>query len=297
MRSRLRVRRGRSRAVPLRHAGRRSRWGASGQDARGARPLSDAAFEAGADASEGPDGGADFGIPDAGLDGAVELDGTPADAAIRDALAADRQAPDGPLPDGPLPDGQLPDGPLPDGPLPDGPLPDGPPPPARFTVTLQGVVVAPGKSDRRPWDGLGILGDEVYDALAEALDENDAYAALEELLGSDLIRDFERPDPVGEASLAVDGGADVVRGLVERGNTYAPRWDVSWLDIPFEDDTRLSWWVTLEDADLALNDFIGEVEVTEVELRPALESGEPTPILVRDQSDDQLLFVIVQIIP
>jgi hypothetical protein len=103
-----------------------------------------------------------------------------------------------------------------------------------------------------------------------------------------------RPDPYGSAEVESVAGV-VAHPLVMIKDTFTPQWNVRWDRVPLTASTRLR--VSLMDKDLANEDPIGEVVLNAQDLLGAMATGTNDQIRVDGQTNGQLLFVGVEVVP
>ena len=99
-----------------------------------------------------------------------------------------------------------------------------PPPPPRVTIKFFGVMISPTKSNRQPWDGVGVVPASTVSGITEALQPPNAYAAAGEILAQLASRGTQPPYPAGRVSLLASGRPVVTRLLPKIQDNYQPTW-------------------------------------------------------------------------
>lgn len=153
------------------------------------------------------------------------------------------------------------------------------------------------KVSRLPWDGTGGAIDEgTWGELAFAMGAADPYTAAIGMLASLVDAGTARPDPRGTA-LLYDAHDEVELDMpMEFKNTYTPTWsDVTFHGVPTSNDIRLR--ITLIDQDVMEDDPIGVAELTQLDLEAARTAGRVHHVQVNDQTQNQILFVGVSVLP
>ncbi len=166
--------------------------------------------------------------------------------------------------------------------------------PTYYDVTLQQVLLSVAKASGEPWDGLGAaVAQEVIDAFVAELESDDPLGGLIAFFGSALVRELEKPDAYGVLFIEGPGLEPTEIELVERNNTFAPRWDAGYTLVPANDAVRLV--IELSDADVLLDDDVGRVVITADDIRQAAGAGGPHPIRVDAQGTGQIVLVVLDV--
>jgi hypothetical protein len=187
----------------------------------------------------------------------------------------------------------------PDGGTPDTELP-------KFvTIEIVGATVAPFKADQTPWDGIGTINEEVIEGLGKALASTNPYTSVIAYLAGPIVNGaldaFDKPDPYGNAKVFVSGSWSAPITLASRDgaidDTFTPQWSdpPSWNHIPLDSNLRVQ--VSLTDADLSNDDGIGVAEIPHDEIVAALTGQTIRQVNVATQTQNQLLFVGISVVP
>ncbi len=175
-------------------------------------------------------------------------------------------------------------------------------------VTVEGVLIGPAKKDLTLWDTLtgAKLGANEQQTMLNALGSlsrsvGDPYTAAVGTVVTELAKVSakvnEKPDAQGSAELFIGGrlvGSKIKLPKIQ--DSFTPQWPgrMEWSHVPIDEDVRIR--ITLEDADvLKSNDPIGVVIIDSAQLQSAAKVRKVVPILVADQSDNQIIAVKVSV--
>lgn len=178
----------------------------------------------------------------------------------------------------------------------------------RAHVTVEGVVIGPAKKDLTLWDTLtgAKLGAKEQQTMLDALGNlsrsvgdptTAAIGTAVTEIAKVSARVNEKPDPQGSADLFIGGklnGAKIKLPKIQ--DSFTPQWPgrMEWAHVAIDSDVRIR--ITLEDADLLkTNDPIGVVIIDGAQLQEAAKVGRVVPILVAEQSDNQIIAVKVSV--
>jgi hypothetical protein len=164
-----------------------------------------------------------------------------------------------------------------------------PPPPPVVSVRIVNATVAPAKLDGTAWDGLGGIVPTLTAGAATAMGANTDVAIVVAHVTGEALSHFTRPDPYGWAE---SRGARV--DLKKTSDTLSPSWNAPPLrKITLDGTARVR--VHLMDHDLDADDTIGDVELSDHDLRLALAAGKVHQLRVDDQTHGQVLFIGVSV--
>ena len=93
--------------------------------------------------------------------------------------------------------------------------------------------------------------------------------------------------PPSGASIRGARSASLDLSLVR--DTYVPQWNVTVRHLPLDCTARIR--VTLRDKDMINDDPIGVAEINAAQVRLALAARDVYQVPVRDQTNDQILFI------
>lgn len=169
--------------------------------------------------------------------------------------------------------------------------------PAFARVYLVGVTVAPNKYDGTPWDGPGRVAPDIVHAIAVALGAPDAFAAVLATLGRPAIAALEKPETRGRATLLTSKGASPPLPLLAQRDAFTPQWQgtPSFGHVPLDGSTRVH--VELLDNDIAFDDPMGAFDLNAADLLAAIRVGRVFHVRVAEQTNKQILFAAVSVIP
>jgi len=171
--------------------------------------------------------------------------------------------------------------------------------PELVTVSLVSAVIGPGKSDGAQWDGFDLLEAGVDALLAAALDSDDPYGAVLDMLTDPIFGRLEQPDTFGSTLLLVNGRVDPALELQFDvvSDTFTPTWDGgnTWygVDLSIPASLRVDFW----DEDFFEHDFIGVADIDHDDLLAARAAGGVHAVSVATQTRNQLLFVGIVVVP
>jgi hypothetical protein len=166
--------------------------------------------------------------------------------------------------------------------------------PAFVRVSIIGALIAPSKTDGRTWDGPGRVPIETTNKVVSALAAANPYAAVAGVVANLAMSTLDKPDPYGYAELLGPGLAGSVELPMSYIDTLTPSWQgADFIQVPLRSGARIR--ITLIDKDLSHDDPIGTVELSNRDLREALEAGNIVPVRVAEQSNSQILFINVSV--
>lgn len=164
------------------------------------------------------------------------------------------------------------------------------------TVSVTDALVGI-KSNQRPWDGVGTIGDDTRTAMDTVLSAAGAgiYGAVATEVASLANTGFDPPDVAGTVVVSTSTGSVSV-SLAKVPDSYSPQWgDATITNVPLAPQTRIR--IVLVDKDLANDDPIGIYELNETELRAALADGHVFHVRVDTPANRQLLFIGLSVRP
>lgn len=175
--------------------------------------------------------------------------------------------------------------------------------PEWIEVRMVGALIRPAMVDNRLWDGPD-LSTEQLDAMGELAARLAGYPNLGEVVSFIAgigINAWAPPDVFGTAEISLNGSFDGTNQiwLADESNNYedtiSPDWPGprGWTHVPVSATMRIR--VTLEDEDLALNDAIGTVELTQADLQQAWNASGVFGVPVHMQGVGHILFVNVSV--
>jgi hypothetical protein len=164
-------------------------------------------------------------------------------------------------------------------------------------VSILDAKIGPSKVDGTDWDGPGKVPPTVTGGLLAALGAPDPYQAVTNLLFSVSSNSLDRPEPFGVAELFTRSGPVQVLSLNADRDTLTPIWNGSptWSSVPLDPATRIR--ITLKDKDLVYDDPMGIAEFGYDDLVAALRAGRIYPVRVAEQTNRQILFIGISVMP
>ncbi len=110
-----------------------------------------------------------------------------------------------------------------------------------------------------------------------------------------IVGRFEPPDPYGTATLRA-GGAEDQRRLVQREDTFEPRWNTAvWTGLRLTQDMTMH--IRLTDADVLFDDFIGSVDLDYDDLVTALAAGRQVLVATSAQGVGHVVWLMLEVAP
>ncbi|MBS2033074.1 MAG: hypothetical protein JST54_34695 [Deltaproteobacteria bacterium] len=193
--------------------------------------------------------------------------------------------------------------------------PDSAPLPKFVRVEILSALVGPCKVDGTKWDGMGKCDAGAQDKIAKLLPSkmaalaaaasglNPAGAATTILasVSTGVLAKEDKPDPYGIVEVAVgdDWKSDLKFGLLSEKkpakDNFAPEFPPHEVKVPLEKGTRFR--VQMFDKDLTKSDDIGRAEIGYDDLVAALNAGKIWQVPVADQTQNQLLFIGIEVRP
>lgn len=175
--------------------------------------------------------------------------------------------------------------------------------PEHVRVTMIGATIGVGTKDGKQWDGPGQVPEALLSTVAGMLARKNPYVQIGSYLASLTIDLFEEPDPRGWAEV-LNGATPVSRVILKptEEDTLTPQWQdtqgqpPSLARVPLNAGTRIRVYL-LDDDDPMPNDPIGECELRYQDLVEALEAQQVHHVNVAEQTNNQLLFVGIRVIP
>jgi hypothetical protein len=174
-----------------------------------------------------------------------------------------------------------------------------PAPPPMVAVILHGAVIAPTKLDGTAWD-VDLSGSPreavaAVQALMAITDLPSIPAAIGLTFAKPCMVAIARPDPFGEAEVESNGSVSSFQLPIIK-DTFTPTWSgIRWSHVPLVSATRFR--ISLTDKDVAFDDPIGAATLNGEQLLPVLGAGTSVPVRVADQTQAQLLFVWLEVVP
>lgn len=175
--------------------------------------------------------------------------------------------------------------------------------PAHVRVSIIDATAGVGKADGDQWDGLGQVPVDLVGSVAGALVGKSPYVAIGRILAPFALGAFEKPDPTGWAEVLSHGdpvGRVALRASQE--DTFNPQWQgvdgraPSFGRVPLSEGTRIR--VQLVDDDEPLDDDqMGIFEINYQDLVAALEAQQVHHVNVAEQTNRQILFVGIAVMP
>jgi hypothetical protein len=130
------------------------------------------------------------------------------------------------------------------------------------------------------------------DLLSRVLDVAEAFLGG---LVRAIVGRFEPPDPYGTATLRA-GGAEDQRRLVQREDTFEPRWNTAvWTGLRLTQDMTMH--IRLTDADVLFDDFIGSVDLDYDDLVTALAAGRQVLVATSAQGVGHGVWLMLEVAP
>lgn len=179
------------------------------------------------------------------------------------------------------------------------------------TIRILGATVGPFHADGTPWDGGGKASQESIQQLRSALSSANPSVAVVSFLAGPLFAGTDKPDACGTAELRdrADRVGDpqtllACKAWLEPRNTFTPVWPnpAEWKSVQLTQDTSL--FVDLEEFDTALDggrvfdgtEPMGQMSITYKVLVEALRAKKVYPVAVGDQTDNQVLFIKIEVL-
>lgn len=183
-----------------------------------------------------------------------------------------------------------------------------PPPsnlPARVDISIKNATIGI-KSNGEEWDGHGRVSKEAMEQITKLAKlptlQAVALGTAGALVGA-LASIKDPPDAQGTAKILGCSTPVEAFELAQKDDTFTPSWEqVTWHGVPFERTMRVE--VSLVDSDrdglvgvLGGEDGIGTAQMTYDDLVDALVVGKVLQVNVADQTNNQLLFVGISVMP
>lgn len=174
--------------------------------------------------------------------------------------------------------------------------------PKFVSVQIVNATIGPSKVDGSKWGGMGKVDPSVTAKLAHVLlDTTAAYTGAIALLAGPMISGSDKPAPFGVVDVAVNNEYDLrLRASLfssekEIGRTFTPIFDLpGYKNIPLNDETRFK--VTLFSKNRIMKPTpIGVAEINAADLEKALNEEKIYQVPVADQTQNQLLFIGVEV--
>ncbi len=171
--------------------------------------------------------------------------------------------------------------------------------PETVTITFVDALIAPFDAHEEYWDSHEQVDAAMVSGLASALGAAAPYSAVLGFVASYASDAYALPDPYGYHQVW-DGDNWLSGELVDEScnfeNTLHPMWPgPGWHHVPVEPNMRLR--VNLFDEDLFNDDPIGTAEINYEDIVAALQAGEVYQVNVANQTQNQLLFVGISVVP
>jgi hypothetical protein len=172
------------------------------------------------------------------------------------------------------------------------------PAPPMVNVDVVDATVSLSKFDGSKWGGFGKVSPQTVGKVSSLLLGTNPYTAIISALSGPVSAGLEKPAPFGWVDVSINGQylpnlRTCTFSPCQRPykHTYTPIFNGStYQNIPFSPDTRLR--VTLyADHTLINPDPIGTAIINFVDLKKAVEAGKIYQVQVNDQTQNQLLFV------
>jgi hypothetical protein len=174
-------------------------------------------------------------------------------------------------------------------------------PPATVSIQVIGATVGLAEANGNYWDGFGTVDPSVIAQQTAALASNTPYESVVAVISANAAGGTGPPDPYGTATLYYSGAWTQMITLVAAGNeqmnTYFPLFPgpPGWQQVPLAPDLKFS--VHLLDEDVIGSEEIGTVEIGLPAIMDALAAGTTWEVFTGDQSQNQLLFVAITVVP
>jgi len=155
------------------------------------------------------------------------------------------------------------------------------------------------------WDGSGKVDSAALKAVITALGVTTggtaaAAAAVASALANYANSAYEPPDPFGTATIVagLPSGTPPSVATIQlpaKQDTYTPNWGIGWKNLPLNGNLKIS--VFLQDEDYVNHDDIGTAQLGYADILQALKSGQVHQIQVNKQTNNQLLFIGISVVP
>ena len=177
------------------------------------------------------------------------------------------------------------------------------------TVAVRSAVLGIAQINGEEWDPSSRVAGPLLTTLGGILGSTPhPYAQIAgqllNFLGGQDFSHYDKPDPFGTASIFAVGRWQIEQPLSTQDNntenTFAPTWrgadggnNVGWVHVRLTNDVRLR--LVVWDEDTFKDDPVGDVEISNADLRAALASGSIYFARTAEASNRQLLFVGISV--